>query len=126
RWHRDYKCSSFSSYVCVSASLWLHFLLVRSQYRLRLSRDYEFLVRRDDPDIRVGLDTADLCFLAAHLVLQWIQHDAGPVEVAADRAAEVDAVLADAAGEGEHVASAQGDEVGAKVVPHRFNEGVDR
>src|SRR5688572_795191 len=63
--------------------------LIRSEHGLRLSCDDQFLVCWDDPDFRVGLDTADLLFPAADQVLLRVEHDAGPLQVAADGGTEV-------------------------------------
>src|SRR5439155_7854383 len=61
------------------------FTLVCVQDCFSLSRDDQFLIRRDDPDFGARFDFADLGLLAARLVFRVIQHDPGPFQVAADR-----------------------------------------
>src|SRR5437773_3604971 len=100
-------------------------LLVRVEYRDRLTRDDQFFVRRDDPDFRVRFDAADLLFLRPHLVLAVIQNDAGPFEVATDRFADGDAVLTNAAGEGEDVTAAQRDQIRSDETADAFDERVN-
>src|SRR5687768_12006783 len=96
---------------------------IRRQDSFGLPRDDQFFVRRDDPDLRAALDPADLLFPASHVVLLRVQADAGPLKVLTDGGADRDAVLADAAGEGEHVAAAKHDQVLPDVPAAGLDEG---
>src|SRR5207244_1732744 len=98
---------------------------IRIQHRDRLTRDDQLLVRWDGPDFCARFDAADLLFLRPHLVLAVVEDDAGPFEVAADRLADGDPVLANPASEGEDVATAEHHQIRAHIVTDALDEGVD-
>ena len=53
--------------------------LIRTEHGFRLPRNDQLFIRRHDPYLRAGFDSADFRFSSAHIVLVFIQQQPGKV-----------------------------------------------
>src|SRR5688500_12739753 len=91
-----------------------------------LPRHDQFFVGWHDPYLRPRLHAADSLFRSPHRILVLVQLDPRPPQIPADGLANLNPVLANAAGERERLAPAQGHQVRPDEMPHRLDERLDR